>query len=145
MTQYQDTGEATQTELGHDTVQRVVLEMPATPAYVALSRLTIAALANRAELDQEVVADLKVAVTEACSLFIEAGDVPREAAAIRVEFEVGEDRWTISVIGPLAEHGLVGAGDQAGLALVVIQALADDVETRTDGLTGIIRFGRAVR
>ncbi|MHB0978995.1 MAG: ATP-binding protein [Thermoleophilia bacterium] len=145
MAQHQDTDEATRPSTGHDTGHRVVLEMPAAPEYVALSRLTIAALANRFGLDQAVVADLKLAVTEACSLFIEPSDIPQASGGIRVEFGVGDERWTITVTGPLPGHGLAGSGDQAGLGLVVIEALADDVETLTEGPTGMIRFGRSVR
>lgn len=127
-------------DAGHDAGHRVVLEMPAAAEYVALSRLTIAALANRSGLDHEVVADLKLAVTEACSLFMVPGTTSEDAAGIRVAFGVGDERWTISVSGPLSEHGLAGTGDQAGLALVIIEALADEVETRTEGTTGVIRF-----
>lgn len=130
---------------GRDTGHRVILEMPAAPEYVALSRLTIAGLANRFELDLEVVADLKVAVTEACSLFMEPGGGAAPSRGIRVEFHVSEDRWTVTVNGPLSEHGLDGTGDQAGLPLVVVEALVDEIETQTDGSTGTIRFGRAVR
>lgn len=119
--------------------------MPAAPEYVALSRLTIAALANRSGLDQEVIADLKLAVTEACSRFVESSHSPEVSSGIRVEFGVGDERWTIAVTGPLPEHGLAGSGDQAGLGLVVIEALADHVETLTEGPTGMIRFSRSVR
>lgn len=145
MVQHQDTDVAAQTGLGPDAGHRIVLEMPSAPEYVALSRLTIAALANRSRLDQEVVADLKLAVTEACSLFVSPAGASEAPAEVRVAFEVSQDRWVISVSGPLSEHGLGGSGDQAGLALVVIEALADDVETRTEGPTGMIRFGRSVR
>ena len=57
-------------EAGGAQARRVRLTMPAKAEYVALSRLTIAALGSRFGLEPEVVADLKVAVTEACSLLV---------------------------------------------------------------------------
>lgn len=145
MTQQRKIDEPVRPGSGYDAGHQVVLEMPASPEYVALTRLTIAALASRADLDQEVVADLKLAVTEACSLFMEPGPDPKETTAVRVVFGVGDERWTISVTGTLSDGGFDGTGEHTGLALVVIQALADDVEVQSDGSTGVLRFGRAVR
>lgn len=145
MAQEHKIDEAVRPGFDYDAGHRVVLEMPASPEYVALSRLTIAALAGRFELDQEVAAELKLAVTEACSLFVGVGETPRLTAGLRVVFGVGEERWTITVTGPLPESGFDGTGEHAGLALVVIQALVDDFDVQTDGSTGVLRFGRTVR
>ena len=57
-------------EAGAAEGRRVRLTVPAKAEYVALSRLTIAALGTRFGLEPEMVADLKVAVTEACSLLV---------------------------------------------------------------------------
>ena len=45
----------------------VVLHMPAKPEYLVLARLALSGLAHTVELDPEVLADLKLAVTEACA------------------------------------------------------------------------------
>lgn len=45
----------------------VHLEIPPRSAYVGVVRLAIASLAREAELDEESVDDLKIAVSEACA------------------------------------------------------------------------------
>ena len=53
---------------------RVVLTIPSKPQYVGLCRLALAALATRDLLSEDVVADLKIAVSEACALFVPLAD-----------------------------------------------------------------------
>jgi serine/threonine-protein kinase RsbW len=123
-------------EAGGAQARRVRLTMPAKAEYVALSRLTIAALGSRAGLEPEVVADLKVAVTEACSLLV----APPEAAAgtwdsdaaILIEFDLSDDAWTIKVVGDRPFSGDSSETcldvETAGLGLTIIGALVDSAD-----------------
>jgi hypothetical protein len=142
----QETGTAPPADTATGDPAPVTLCIPARAEYVALSRLTIAALSNRFGLDQEVESDLKLAVTEACSLFIQDPDaVGPDAATVCIEFDLSTDRWSISVSGLVGVDGLGGAVGSGELALVVIEALTDEVETRQDGLQGWLRFAKTVR
>ncbi|HZK48370.1 MAG TPA: ATP-binding protein [Thermoleophilia bacterium] len=145
MMQHQDTGTAASLDLRDAVETPIVLSIPARPEYVALSRLTIAALATRFGLDQEAASDLKLAVTEACSLFIRDAAVAPEPSIITVEFHLAEERWSISVAGTVGPNGLSGGDHPAGLSLVVIQALTDEVETQQEGSRGRLRFAKSVR
>jgi len=142
---HQDTGTEAPVDSTDETRATVALSIPALPEYVALSRLTIAALATRFGLDQETASDLKLAVTEACSLFIRDAAGAPVPSSIRVEFHLEEERWSISVAGAVGANGLSGGDHAADLALVVIQALADEVETRQEGSQGWLRFSKSVR
>lgn len=145
MDQDQDSGTRTSADINEGVTTPIVLSIPAQPEYVALSRLTIAALANRFGLDQETASDLKLAVTEACSLFIPDPTASADPSDIRVEFNLGDGRWSISVSGRVGANGLSGGAQSADLALVVIQALTDEVETHEDGSQGRLRFSKSVR
>ncbi len=84
--------------------QRVVLTIPLKPEYVALCRLALTALGAQAGLDDETLADLKLAVTEACSNFMgrspTLGPNGQVDSSVRVEYGLTPDRWVITVQGP---------------------------------------------
>jgi len=78
----------------NDTVVR--LTFPAKADYLLLARLALAGLARSLPLDPELVADLKLAVTEAC------GNAVRHAytdstGPIMVEFVTADDRLEMIV------------------------------------------------
>src|SRR5205085_7009365 len=52
---------------GSEGVQTVRLRIPARPEYIALCRLALTGLAKLRPLEQELVEDLKLALTEACT------------------------------------------------------------------------------
>lgn len=123
-------------EAGTAQGRRVRLTIPAKAEYVALSRLTIAALGARFGLEPGMVADLKVAVTEACSLTVAPPDVAARSwnpdAAIEIDFDLVGDAWTIEVRGDRPFAGEMSEtpfdGDAAGLGLTIIGALVDSVD-----------------
>jgi serine/threonine-protein kinase RsbW len=47
--------------------EHVTLELPAKPEYVALGRLALAGMLLQGEFSSDAVADMKLALTEACS------------------------------------------------------------------------------
>ena len=115
---------------------RVVLTIPAKPEYVALCRLALAGLGQRCGLDLETVADLKVAVTEACSRAIRrlTLDTASDGAVRSVEVEIGvePEAWVITV-GEWEPDAVSGPGEDDDplsedvLGLTVIRALVDQV------------------
>ncbi len=110
--------------------QRVRLTIPAKADYVGLSRLAIAALGARSDLEREAVADLKVAVSEACAAFIPVARRSSPPGEIEILFDVFTDRWVVTVTGEqvFAElGGVTETGDSLGLT--IIGALVDEVES----------------
>jgi anti-sigma regulatory factor (Ser/Thr protein kinase) len=108
----------------------------------------------RESLDEESIADLKLVVTEACTLFLygpverEPEQIPTEAQAssVRVEFHVAPEAWEITISDPehgrrLADSGTGHPMTEGGLRLAIISALADSVEhSETDSEGSVIRL-----
>jgi serine/threonine-protein kinase RsbW len=126
---------------------QVALTIPARAEYIALCRLALTGVARLRELDDEVVADLKLALTEACSNSVRHayGD---GAGAVEVRYELAADRLAVEVIdeghgfdpgSPVAEDADL---DEGGLGIAIIRALVDELEiTSTEGSRGSrIRF-----
>jgi serine/threonine-protein kinase RsbW len=106
----------------------VDLEVPARPEYVRLVRLVVGALAaSRRDLDDERVADLRLAVNEACTLAV--ADAPD--GRLHVTCSEDPDAFVVDVYdGPEDGDG------EDGLAFALIRALVDDVAViREDGAT----------
>jgi anti-sigma regulatory factor (Ser/Thr protein kinase) len=104
----------------------VDLEVPARPEYVRLVRLVVGALAaSRRDLDEERVADLRLAVNEACTLAVAATTQGR----LRVSCAEEPDAFIVDVFdGPEESEG------DEGLAFALIRALVDDMDiVRDDG------------
>ena len=122
--------------------RRVQLSFPARAEYLILGRLALAGVARAVAIDDEVLADLKLVVTEAC------GNVVRHAYAadgddgrVHLAIDVTEGQATISV----ADDG-IGLSSQtvpapeelpeSGMGLAIIAAIADEVEIGPSGANG---------
>jgi serine/threonine-protein kinase RsbW len=109
----------------------VLLVMPARPEGVGVVRQALAGVADALDFDATVLADMKMAVTEACTnVVVHAYD---EEGMLEVEMLAGEDGLTIVV----RDHGSgiqprpARAGAPAlGLGLPLIAALSDAFELR---------------
>ena len=107
----------------------VDLEVPARPEYVRLVRLVVGALAaSRCGLDEERVADLRLAVSEACTLaFDDAADGRLHVACTEVP-----GAFVVDVFDAPDEP----ESDGDGLAFALIRALVDEVAcVHEDGST----------
>jgi anti-sigma regulatory factor (Ser/Thr protein kinase) len=103
----------------------VVLEVPARAEYVRLVRLLVASLAaSRPELDEDRADDLRLAVSEACALAVEAAGDRRMTITCREE----ADGLVVEL-----RDGTVDR-DVDGLAYELIRALVDEVVTGVDVL-----------
>lgn len=121
----------------------VRLSFPAKADYLLLARLALAGLARSLPVDQEVLADLKLAVTEAC------GNVVRHAyrvgeGSVGVAFVVGKDRLEMIVedqgsgieLPPLDEEwAATEAPPEGGMGMAIIRAVVDELEVH-DGADG---------
>lgn len=104
-----------------------------------MARHTLEGLARERELSPETLADLKLALTEACANAVShayggaAGtiDVVLEVAADRVAFEVAD-----TGMGFAPEPGAVGEPGESGLGLAIVRALADEFEIGSCGELG---------
>ena len=94
-------------------------------------------------LDEETVADLKLAVTEACTCYLWGPDgsppargefeAPNFPRSLRVDFKVMPDEWEIVISDPDHLHHMspsVGCDptSQGGLGITIIKALVDIME-----------------
>jgi serine/threonine-protein kinase RsbW len=138
----------------------VELRMDARPENLVLARLAVGGVAARAGFAEEEVADLKLAVTEACTNAIEHGYPGGEGDdEIVIRAAVNDEKMVIEVqdwgIGFDAEahSGTQGelrdpselsfeGGDRAGVGLRLIRSLSDEL-TVTSGPSGsLVAFAK---
>jgi anti-sigma regulatory factor (Ser/Thr protein kinase) len=115
---------------------QVRLTMPARPEGVGVVRQALAGVADALDIDAAILADMKMAVTEAATnVVVHAYDEAQEGV-LDVEVHAGEDGLTIVV----RDHG-TGLHPSSprrdtpalGLGLPLIAALSDAFELRTEG------------
>src|SRR5438067_11824425 len=120
--------------------QVVSLTIPAEPRWLALCRLVLSGLCRLGPVDDEVVADLKLAVTEACSNSVRhAYGNNGDGGLVELRYELSPRSITVEVadagqgfrfdrplpeLGPRPDEEL--REDEMGLA--IIHALVDEVE-----------------
>ena len=143
--------EVSDTPIRHtDTVE---LRMDARPENLALARLALGGVAAHTLLADEVVADLKLAVTEACTNAIEhayAGD--SGANEIVVRFALGDDTLSVEVqdwgagfdgdVEPPRDEELEELRDHAGVGLMLIRSLTDELTIESGGAGSTISFSK---
>jgi serine/threonine-protein kinase RsbW len=112
----------------------VALTVPARAEFIALGRLALTGLARTRVLSAEIVADLKLALTEACSNSVRhAYDEGREGI-VEILYELSEDRIAIQVtddgsgFDPKILKRAQQELDEGGLGIAIIRALTDELE-----------------
>jgi serine/threonine-protein kinase RsbW len=132
-------------ELEHPT-ETVELTIKARPENLSLARLALGGVAGRIGAPEDVVADLKVAVTEACTNAIQHayGDSIASEQLIVVRFNASARALTVEVedsgagfdpAQPPRENGNGSNGHGRGLGLLIIRELSDQctVESTRSG------------
>lgn len=99
----------------------VSLTIPAKPGYLLLARLALDAVCRLTPLNAGDVADLKLAVTEAASSFVAAGD---EDDTVAFDIRLHRDRIAVELTGPTGG----AATDELELSRSIIEATVDEVE-----------------
>jgi len=133
---------------------RFTLVIPARPEYLLLARLALTGVARLAQADEEALADLRLAVTEAaanaCRHAYEDGQ-----GDVTIKLTLSDDDQLEVVVeddGPgfesesVAEWRAEELGED-GMGLAIIRAIADDVEIgpRASGSGTRLRFTRSLR
>ena len=129
--------------------RRVQLTIPARPEYITLSRLALSGLARVRPLAEDTLADLKLALTEACSNSVRHAYAGGEGH-VQISFELREDRLVVEVEddGTGFEHAGTGRElerdelTEGGLGIAIIKAIADEFELsyRATGAGSRLRF-----
>lgn len=121
----------------------VALTIPARAEFVALCRLALAGLARTRALAPEVVADLKLALTEACSNSVRHAYAEGREGVVEIRYELGEDRIRVVVsddghgFDPVLAERLAEEIDEGGLGIAIIRAVTDELDiTRGPGGQG---------
>lgn len=112
----------------------VTLAMPAKADYLILARLALAGISRVVPIDPETLADLKLAVTEACANAVRHayGD---EGGTVRVRFEVEPGRLEVRVEDEGRGFDVARVDDwvpeeldEAGMGLSIIRAVVDELD-----------------
>ncbi len=113
----------------------VRLTIPARAEYITLCRLALTGISRLRPLSAEVLADLKLALTEAASNAVRHayGD---DGGVVQIVYELHEDRLAIEVSdegeGFDPDEGGSGRGaeslSEGGLGIAIIRAIADELE-----------------
>ena len=132
---------------------RVRLTIPARAEYITLCRLALTGIARLRELSDELVADLKLALTEAASNSVRhAYGETRDVGVVEIAYELHSDRLVIEVtddgegFDPAAAEDHRGELSEGGLGIAIIRAIADEVEIGAQpGGKGLrLRFAKAL-
>jgi len=134
----------------------VRLTIPAKPEYITLCRLALTGLARTRPVKDEVLADLKLALTEATSNSVRHayGDA---GGQVEITYSLTRDRLEIEVV----DHGggfVDGAGlneddeeeldelTEGGLGIAIIRAIADELElgSGANGRGSRLRFTKSL-
>lgn len=127
----------------------VRLTIPARAEYITLSRLALTGLARVRPLGDDLLADLKLALTEACSNSVRHA-YPDGDGHVEISFELSSDRLVVEV----ADDGAGFEPEQArretddgeltegGLGIAIIREIADELEIggRGNGNGSRLRF-----
>jgi serine/threonine-protein kinase RsbW len=117
---------------------RVRLTIPAKPEYISLGRLALTGLSHLRDLSAETLADLKLALTEACTNSVRHA-YPDDGGSVEIVYELQAGQLAIEVTDdgrgfdyhePVADDDELAEG---GLGIEIIRALSDEFELRGGG------------
>jgi serine/threonine-protein kinase RsbW len=129
--------------------REVRLRFPARAEYITLARLALTGLSRFREFDGETLADLKLALTEACSNSVLHAYQDGREGFVEILYDLQPDRLAIEVSddGPGFVYVEAEAGDRAelpegGLGLAIIRSIVDEFELgeRDRGRGSRLRF-----
>ena len=130
----------------------VRLTIPARAEYITLCRLALTGIARLRELSDELLADLKLALTEAASNSVRHAYGDADVGVVEISYELFPDRLVIEVVDegegfdPVAAEGNADELSEGGLGIAIIRAIADEVEigAQPGGKGSRLRFAKAL-
>jgi serine/threonine-protein kinase RsbW len=130
----------------------VRLTIPARAEYITLCRLALTGIARLRELSDELLADLKLALTEAASNSVRHAYGDKDAGVVDISYQLFSDRLVIEVtdegegFDPAEAEGDAAELSEGGLGIAIIRAIADEVEfsARPGGKGSRLRFEKAL-
>jgi serine/threonine-protein kinase RsbW len=114
-------------------MSQVCLEMPAKAEYLLLGRLALAGIARTVDFDPELLADLKLAVTEACANAVRHAYEEEGAMSLRFAVDEASFRIVVEDEGTGFETRHVDAWEpdtlsEDGMGLAIIRAVVDELD-----------------
>jgi serine/threonine-protein kinase RsbW len=130
----------------------VRLTIPARAEYITLCRLALTGIARIRDLSEELLADLKLALTEATSNSVRHAYGGDGAGVVEISYELLADKLVIEVtdegagFDPREADGPPEELSEGGLGIAIIRAIADDVEigAQPGGKGSRLRFEKAL-
>jgi serine/threonine-protein kinase RsbW len=127
----------------------VRLTFPAKPDYLLLARLALSGIGRTAPVSDETLADLKLAITEACGNSVRHA-YPDGSGDVCVAYSLGPDSVELVVEdqGAGIEPGAVGASSsgESGMGMSIIRAVVDELEIRpgADGNGTVVHMTKRI-
>jgi serine/threonine-protein kinase RsbW len=123
-----------------ETPNIIRLTIPAKPEYITLCRLALTGLARVRSFPDELVADMKLALTEACSNSVRHA-YDETVGSVEILYELQSDRLIVEVCDDGSGFDEATNGDEdeslteGGLGIAIIRSIADelDIERRETG------------
>jgi serine/threonine-protein kinase RsbW len=130
----------------------VRLTIPARAEYITLCRLALTGIGRLRSLSDELLADLKLALTEAASNSVRHAYADDRVGFVEVSYELHPDRLVIEVtdegegFDPADAKGRPDELSEGGLGIAIIRAIADQVEigAQPGGKGSRLRFEKAL-
>ena len=130
----------------------VRLTIPARAEYITLCRLALTGIARLRELSEELLADLKLALTEAASNSVRHAYGDKDMGVVEISYELFPDRLVIEVtdegegFDPAEAEADPDGLSEGGLGIAIIRAIADEVEigAQPGGKGSRLRFEKAL-
>jgi serine/threonine-protein kinase RsbW len=130
----------------------VRLTIPARAEYITLCRLALTGIGRLREFSDEVLADLKLALTEAASNSVRHAYAGANVGVVEISYQLLPDRLVIEVTDEGEGFNLTDAEgppdglSEGGLGIAIIRAIADEVEigTQPHGRGSRLRFEKAL-
>jgi serine/threonine-protein kinase RsbW len=130
----------------------VRLTIPARAEYITLCRLALTGIGRLRELSDELLADLKLALTEAASNSVRHAYGDQDVGVVDISYQLFPDRLVIEVLDegegfdPATAEVNADELSEGGLGIAIIRAIADAVEigAQPGGKGSRLRFEKAL-
>lgn len=125
----------------------VALTIPAKPEYIALARLALSGLAQVRPVEPETLADLKLALTEACSNSVRHAYREGRSGTVDVRYELDGSQLAVEVVDEgsgfdVSSAEREGELDEGGLGLAIIRAVTDELAINSHERGSRLRFSK---